>query len=413
MRPNPGYPGGRYAGASAQEAARAAIEAINPQAGIIFMELDSIGSAVLERKPPGRHLPPTAQPLVVALLPAALLEFREPPQPLPASCRGRTASPGSGEALKKSLIPVMPPPSKRRPPRRIPDLSGNNCFKVWRAIELPLLSGWAPEPWGQRRGVAPTASRVQPPRWSTPSNPARVTPLLSVARVLARLRLFLLRLPPRGIPAVRKPGLAPMVVPASLTRAARARRMNRVLVTTAFLLLPLPLQLLPSPFRPPLPPPLPLGPMLAVARTRALPVREVDPGLLDVAGATPAVAAEQQHRVAGVRAPALVPPPPLHRPSPPPPLQLVCEAVPVTPIQPVPLASLRASHRPGLLRPGQPQIWRIFLWFLTQSTRCGHSFEPCPLKHSLGPPRSSPRNICADRAMAKFLTARSRLRLFE
>ena len=92
---------------------------------------------------------------------------------------------------------------------------------------------------------------------------------------------------------------------------------------------------------------------------------------------------------------------------------LVCEAGPVTPMQSVPLASPRASHRPGLLRLGRPRIWRIFLWSLTQSTRCGNSFEPCPLKHSLGPLRSSPRNICVDRAMARFLTARSRLRPFE
>ena len=40
--------GGRYAGAGAQESARAAIEAINPHASIIFME-DSIGPEVLER----------------------------------------------------------------------------------------------------------------------------------------------------------------------------------------------------------------------------------------------------------------------------------------------------------------------------------------------------------------------------
>jgi len=185
-----------------------------------------------------------------------------------------------------------------------------------------------------------------------------------------------------------------------------------MLVMAAFLLPPLPLQLLPPPFGPPPPPLLPLGPMLAGARVRAPPVRELVPGFLDVAGGPLAVAPEQQRRVAGVVAPALVPLLPLHRPLPPPPLLLVCETVPVTPMQPVPLASLRASHRPGLLRPGHPRFWRNFLWSLTQSTRCGHSFEPCPLKHSLGPLRSSPRNICVDRAMAKFLTARSRLRPF-
>ena len=112
----------------------------------------------------GQHLPPTAQPLVVPL-PAAPLKFREPPQSLLASCRGRTASPGSCEAPKKSPIPVMPPqPSGRRAPRRIPGFSGVNCFKVRRGIEWPQLPGWAPEPWGQQRGIAPTASGAQPPR---------------------------------------------------------------------------------------------------------------------------------------------------------------------------------------------------------------------------------------------------------
>ena len=240
-----------------------------------------------------------------------------------------------------------------------------------------------------------------------------MTPPPPVARVLARLRLSLLRPPPRGIPTVWKPGLALMVMPAPLTGPARVRRMNRVFVMAAFLLPPLPLQLLPPPFRQSLPPSLPLGPMLAVARVRALPVRELVPGLLDVAGGPIAVTPEQHRRVAEVVAPALVPPLPLHRLLPPQPLLLVCEAGPVTPMQSVPLASPRASHRPGLLRLGRPRIWRIFLWSLTQSTRCGNSFEPCPLKHSLGPLRSSPRNICVDRAMARFLTARSRLRPFE
>ena len=255
---------------------------------------------------------------------------------------------------------------------------------------------------------------MQPLRCPTPSNPARKTPP-SLARVLARLRLVLLRLPSRGMLAARKPSLAPMVVLASLTRAARMRRMNRVLVTATFLLPPLPLQLLPPPLRPPLPPPPPLGPMLAVARARAPPVRELVPDPLDVVGGPLAVTPEQQRRVAGVAgvaAPALVPPLPLHRPLPPLPLLLVREAVPLTPMQPVPLASLRASHRPGLLRPGHPRIWRIFPWSLTRSTRCGHSFEPCPLKHSPGPLRSFLRNICVDHAMAKFLTALLRLRLF-
>ena len=141
-------------------------------------------------------------------------------------------------------------------------------------------------------------------------------------------------------------------------------------------------------------------------------MRDLDPGRLAVAGGPLAVTPQQQRRVAGVVAPALVPSLPLHRPLPPPPLLLVCEAVPVTPMQPVPLASLRASHRPGLLRPGHPRIWRIFLWSLTQSTRCGRSYEPCPLKHSPGPLRSFPKSICVDRAMAKFLTALLRLRLF-
>lgn len=295
-----------------------------------------------------------------------MLESLEPLLPFLASCRGRTVPTGFGGALEKSLIPVMhPKPLERKSPRQMLGLSGNNRLKGRSKPERSHLSGRAPGFRGQRQSVLSVSGVWPLLRWSPLSSPARVKSPPPLEWVLAQMRPSMLRLPLRRIRALPHPALL-------------------------------------------------LGPMPAVVRARTRLVRGVDPVFLGVAAAGPlAVVLEPQDRGEGAGAPALVPPPLLQRLSlPPPPLPLVCEVVPATPMQLVEHTSFRVNRRRGLLRPGHPRSWRIMPWSLTPSTQCGPFFGPCPLKRSPGPLRLFPRNICVNRAMARFLTARSRLRPF-
>ena len=177
--------------------------------------------------------------------------------------------------------------------------------------------------------------------------------------------------------------------------------------------------LLPPPRPPPLPrlpllhPP-PPGPVLSAARTPVLLARGGDSALLREVEIRLAVALVQRGRGAVVVAtllPRLLPllPRRLHQWLPP----LKREAAAVIRVRPALPVSPRANPRLGLPRPGHPPTWPNSLWFLTRSTQCGLSSEPCPPKLSPEPLRLSPRNICEDRVTVRCLTALSHLRLFE
>ena len=187
LRPNPSYPGSCYADAGAQEAARAAIEAFSPPAGIVFMELDAIGSAVLERSGyvlARRVAPPAGGPAArggtLARGNAGVLGASSPvPGLLPRANGANWVRRGAREELDSSDAPqatgaqVSPPdarsewqqsPQRSEQARAVPPLGSSAGFSG-PAAERPVsergVAAAAVEPTQQ-----PCSCEVPPPPWN-------------------------------------------------------------------------------------------------------------------------------------------------------------------------------------------------------------------------------------------------------